>query len=105
MGGASRSKESLGWYGILNDSEKTRDQLIAELEALRTHQWESEQTEETLLKLGRAVEQSLDGIAICAMDGTVQFVNPAWAEMHGHAVEEIRGKHVSFFHASEHMRK
>jgi PAS domain S-box-containing protein len=62
------------------------------------------QWEDKLRRLGRAVEQAGDGIAIVDLDGYVQFVNSGWAEMHGSPADELQGKHISVFHTAEQVR-
>ena len=52
-----------------------------------------------------AVEQSNDGIALTNMDGTVRFVNRAWAEMHGEDAQACVGQHLSLFHSTEHLEQ
>ena len=54
--------------------------------------------EEELQRLARAVEQSIDGIAVADMNGNIQFANSAWATMHGRRPEEVLGRHISIFH-------
>jgi PAS domain S-box-containing protein len=66
---------------------------------------ESQRAEETLLRLERAVEQSIDGIAVADMDGNIQFINPAWAQMHGYNAEALPGSHLSIFHTEEQLRE
>jgi PAS domain S-box-containing protein len=66
---------------------------------------ERKREEETLLRLERAVEQSVDGIAVADMDGNIQFVNPAWAQMHGYGEEGLQGKHLSIFHTEEQLQE
>ncbi len=57
-------------------------------------------------QLQRAVEQSIDGIAVAAPDGCVQHLNPAWLHMHGYQrpdLPELIGQHLSVFHTPEQM--
>jgi chemotaxis protein methyltransferase CheR len=56
-----------------------------------------------LLMLERAVKQSIDGIAVADMEGFNQFVNPAWAQIHGYSVEELQGEHLSRLHPKKQM--
>ncbi|MEI6125109.1 MAG: PAS domain S-box protein [Pseudomonadota bacterium] len=72
-----------------------------------THQdiTERKQVEEKLHELKLAVEQSTDGIAFADMNGHIQFVNEAWAGMHGYAVDELTGRHLSIFHTPEQLEK
>jgi len=58
-----------------------------------------------LRKLELAVEQSIDGIAISDLDGNIQFINTAWAQMHGYSVEELQGQHLGMFHTKEQLEK
>ena len=63
------------------------------------------QTELELLKLKTAVEQAAEGFAIADLNGYIQFVNAAWAKMHGYTVKELIGKHLGIFHTKEQLRK
>jgi len=45
----------------------------------------------------QALQQSLDGIVICDMEGQIEFVNQAWATMHGYETDELIGKHLHIF--------
>ncbi|MCJ7533374.1 MAG: PAS domain S-box protein, partial [Anaerolineales bacterium] len=49
------------------------------------------QAEEAKLRLGAAVEQAIEGIAVADMDGVIQVVNSAWAQMHGYMLDEVLG--------------
>ncbi len=106
--------EILGELGIAENPEtplKTEDKVFLEqastqialaLESARLF----EQTQAALnevQRLGSAVEQSVDGMAIADMDGTIQFVNRAWAAMHGYTTEELIGKPLNIFHTKEQL--
>jgi len=56
------------------------------------------QTEAVLLRQLQALQQSIDGICMVDLDGTIQFVNKAWAEMHGYTVQEVLGANIRIFH-------
>ena len=56
------------------------------------------------MELQTAVEQSLDGFAVADMDGTITFVNTAWARMHGYEAKEILGQSLGIFHNPEQMK-
>ena len=58
-------------------------------------------SENSLLRLKAAMEQSVDGIAIADLDGVVEFVNPSWAEMHGFRADELTGVNLDSFHTKE----
>ena len=64
---------------------------------------EHKQAEESLRLLSSAVEQSSEGMAVSDLEGNLQFMNTAFAVMHGYAREEIAGKHLSVFHTPEQM--
>jgi len=49
-------------------------------------------TEEEVLKFRAAIEQSVDGVLLLQLDGTVQFVNQGWATMHGYRRDELIGR-------------
>jgi PAS domain S-box-containing protein len=59
--------------------------------------------EQQLLEYKTAVEQAADGIAVADLEGYILFVNEAWAEMHGHSVEEVKGKHLKVFHSRKQL--
>jgi len=58
---------------------------------------------ETFRILERAVEQSVDGIAVANINGIIRFCNQAWADMHGYCVSEVIGKNLSIFHTEEQL--
>ncbi len=64
---------------------------------------ERKEAEDRLLEYKTAVEQSADGIALVDLEGNIRFVNESWAGMHGYAVEELIGRHLSIFHTREQM--
>jgi len=53
--------------------------------------------------LAEIIGQIGDGVAVAAFDGTITYVNDAWAEMHGYRREELEGKHLSLFHSEHQM--
>ena len=66
---------------------------------------ERQLAEEAMRMLERAVEQSIDGIAVANLSGQMQFINEAWARMHGYEVFELLGYDLSIFHTEEQMKK
>jgi len=50
-----------------------------------------------LFQHSQALQQSLDGIVIANMSGKIEFVNKAWASMHGYRTEELTGKDLHIF--------
>jgi PAS domain S-box-containing protein len=61
------------------------------------------QAEASLRLLSSAVEQSHEGVAVSDLEGNLQFVNQAFAAMHGYAPGELVGAHLSIFHTSEQL--
>jgi PAS domain S-box-containing protein len=60
-------------------------------------------TQQDLLRQRAAVDHAHDGIAVADMEGRIQFVNLAWAKMHGWSKEELLGRHLSIFHTKEQL--
>lgn len=60
-------------------------------------------SDEKLKLLSMAVEQSSEGIAVVDLNGDLQYLNHAFAEMHGYLPEELVGKNLSIFHTSDQM--
>jgi PAS domain S-box-containing protein len=56
-----------------------------------------------LERLGLAIRQTADGVAIADLDSNIQFANQAWAEMHGYTVEEILGEKLAIFHSQKQL--
>ena len=54
-------------------------------------------------KLSSAVEQSIDGIAICDLKAELAYVNDAFARMHGYSPEEMVGMKAVNLHNEEQM--
>ena len=66
---------------------------------------ERKQAAEKLQHLAMIAEQAGEGIATVDLDGNLQFVNTAWARMHGHETpNELIGKHLSIFHTEEQVK-
>jgi PAS domain S-box-containing protein len=61
--------------------------------------------EHELRRLAVIAEQAPEGIAMADLGGSLQFVNEAWARMHGYeSGAELVGKHLSVFHTDEQMK-
>lgn len=59
---------------------------------------------EKTFMLEKAVEQSIDGIAVSDLSGKISFVNQAWAKMHQYTQSDLIGKHISLFYSEEHFQ-
>jgi PAS domain S-box-containing protein len=63
------------------------------------------QIEQTLRYLSMIAEQANEGIVVVDLDGSLRFVNEAWAGMHGYKTkDELIGKQLSLFHTKEQMK-
>jgi PAS domain S-box-containing protein len=61
--------------------------------------------EHELRRLAVIAEQAAEGIAVADLDGNLQFVNDAWARMHGYESDaELVGKHLGVFHTDEQLK-
>ncbi len=58
---------------------------------------EQKKAEELNMKLRKAMEQSIDGIAMTDLNGDIEFVNPSWSKMHGYKYKELVGKNLKVF--------
>ncbi|ETR72551.1 MAG: PAS/PAC sensor hybrid histidine kinase [Candidatus Magnetoglobus multicellularis str. Araruama] len=58
---------------------------------------ERKYSEIELYRHSQALQQSLDGIIIADMSGKIEFVNDAWARMHGYRTTELNGKNLYIF--------
>lgn len=78
--------------------------IIAGIEVVRdiTHRVRAEAE---LRSLKKAIETMQLGVTITDMDGRIVFTNPADADMHGYAVEELIGRDVRIFAPSSTWNK
>lgn len=60
-------------------------------------------TEAHLQLLSSIVKQTTEGIALVDMEGNLQFVNKAFAEMHGYSSEELLRKKLTIFHSPDQL--
>jgi PAS domain S-box-containing protein len=58
-------------------------------------------TEERLNRFINIVDQIGEGVAAADLNGTITYVNQAWADMHGYSPEALVGQHLSMFHSDE----
>jgi PAS domain S-box-containing protein len=65
---------------------------------------ERKRAEERLYVMDLAIQQSIDGVVIAELDGSIRFANEAWAAMHGLLQDSFTGKHMSIFHTKEQFR-
>ena len=85
--------------------EDATTELSAANRKLKSENAERQLAEESMRMLERAVEQSVDGIVVADLAGSTEFLNEAWARMHGYEVPEILGYDLNLFHTREQMQK
>lgn len=83
----------------MKDEDKTNEQLVRELAALRrrvakleTAETERKQAEEERMRLATVVEQATETIVITDLDGNIVYANPYFEVTTGYAVAEALGK-------------
>ena len=62
---------------------------------------EQEKADAEIRKLSAAVEQSIDGIAICDMECALTYVNNAFAGIHGYSPDEMIGMKATDIYSEE----
>jgi len=61
--------------------------------------------EQLLRHLATAAEQTDEGIVVIDLEGTLRFVNTAWARIHGYSTsKELLGGHISKFYTKEQIK-
>lgn len=55
-----------------------------------------------LRKFYYAIEQSDENIIVTNKDGIIEYVNPAFCEVSGYSIEEIKGKNTAFLKSGKH---
>ncbi len=58
-------------------------------------------TESRLTRFMNIVDQIGEGVATADLNGTITYVNQAWADMHGYPVGKLVGQHLRIFHSDE----
>ena len=73
---------------------KTKDQLLQELESMKSSLAEVKTSEKTLHSFKKAIENMQLGVTITDTDGVILYTNEAEARMHGYTPEELMGRQV-----------
>lgn len=60
-------------------------------------------SESYMRMLALAIEQSASGVAMADLNGTIRYVNPSWARMHGYSDSELVGKSLTIFHSPQQL--
>jgi PAS domain S-box-containing protein len=83
--------------------KQTKEKLEKTVKKLKKQIVEQDRSEKLLRFLSLAIEQSSEGIAVSDLDGKLEYLNNAFAKMHGYLTEELIGKHLSIFHTLDQM--
>lgn len=81
----------------------TYDELEQKVKELEKETREQKRLDKRLQLLSLAIEQSSEGIAVVDLDGNLEYLNVAFARMHGYSVKELIGKNLSIFHTPPQM--
>ena len=81
----------------------TYEELEQRVDGLEKKARERARLDDRTQLLSLAVEQSSEGIAVADLDGNLEYLNDAFARMHGYSVKELIGKNLSILHAPQQM--
>jgi len=97
-------RENRAYQEQLEEKVAARTEALAKINTKLTQEIEvRKKAEEAMHRQSQALEQSFDGIAISDLDGKIQFVNSAFAALHGYKKEELHGRHWSVFHTEDQL--
>ncbi len=97
LGGSRKLRQEL--ESLERDLHSSTRELERAREELAAQEEERIRLETRLRLLEKAVETVNLGVTITDMDGKIIYVNPADAQMHGYAVDELIGKEARLFAA------
>ncbi len=87
-------------YPVFNDEHKISG-FIEVIEDIT----ETKKAEEEMKKFISVSDHAAYGLGILNIDGTIEYINKYFAEIHGYTVEEVKGKHVNIFHSKEQLNQ
>jgi len=61
------------------------------------------QVEEQQALLSSIIKQSSEGVALVDLEGNIEYINDAFAHIHGYQAGELVGKNLSIFHTEDQM--
>jgi len=89
---------------MMADAEEAREKADRANASLSEEVAVRKRTENQLRRQAVIVEQAGQGISVADLDGQLQYVNAACAQMHGYErADELVGQHLSVFHTDEQM--
>jgi len=95
--------DTLRHYRIVSSAIRGEDGKVVAAIEMVDDITESKRAERELRRLAMIAEQAAEGIAVASLEGVLQYVNAAWAQMHGYEPEEMIGKHLSVCHNKEQL--
>lgn len=82
---------------LLTQKQRALNRLTQSLEdKVRERTLELEQSNERLLMLSVAIEQSPASVVICNCDGNIEYVNPRFEQVSGYSAAEVCGRNPRF---------
>jgi len=81
----------------------TRTELEQKIQELEKELDKKAPPGDQLKILALAIEQSSEGVAVVDLDGNLEYLNTAFAMMHGYSPDELIGKNLSIFHSPEQL--
>ncbi len=87
----------------MTDKSSSSDDQRRQVNNLDSSLSENSMLENRLKTLSLAIDQSSEGIALIDLSGNLEYLNKAFAEMHGYSVEELIGKNIVCFHTPDQM--
>ncbi|EDN69316.1 adenylate/guanylate cyclase [Beggiatoa sp. PS] len=78
-----------------------QNRLLEQNEYLKQEITKRQQAEEELRKFARAVEQSASAIVITDINGTIEYINPAFCLKSGYSTSEIIGKNPNMLNSGK----
>ncbi|MBW1871256.1 MAG: response regulator [Deltaproteobacteria bacterium] len=87
---------------LIKESRHRLALVNAEMEKAIT---ERQQMENETRQLATITKEAVEGIAVADLDGNIQYINNAWAEMHGYGRDDDpTGKPLAIFHTQEQLQ-
>ena len=81
----------------------TYEELEQRVDGLKKKARERARLDDRMQLLLLAVEQSSEGMAVVDLDGALEYLNDAFARMHGYSAKELIGKNLSILHTPQQM--
>lgn len=98
----AHSKDEIGDLALaFNNTAASLKSITTSRDSLNRQIQERIKTEEELEKFKAASDGANCGIAILAKDGSFEYVNEYYSDIHGYQTDEVIGKNIKLFHSGE----